>query len=188
MWNNPLTHNVLLYRSLQMGHRDLAEFYRDTGDFQAALKNYTKAREYCTSSQHILDTCLSILELLIEQRQYAHIPTYTFKAESALDAITAIRPPNPQGAGGNGGDASAARPSLSDKEKERLTAEKDRTQTKLDLSAALSYFGQGNYDKAAGAFIKLGPVKYLENWGEKVCYVYRIYICCNFSLLSKLVI
>lgn len=48
---------------LQMAHRDLAEFYRSTGDYQAALKHFSKMREYCTSSQHVLDMCLAVLEV-----------------------------------------------------------------------------------------------------------------------------
>lgn len=170
--------NCYIYREcgpLQMGHRDLAEFNRITGDAQAALKHYSKSREFCTTSQHILDTCLSILELLVEQRNYAHIPTYTFKAESALDATTSTRPVHPAGASGSGtaggkeGGAPPPRPpQLSDKEKERMNAEKERVQTKLDVATALSHLGQGSFDKAATTFVKLGPVKCLEDWGEKV--------------------
>lgn len=46
-----------------MAHRDLAEHFRATGDFQAALKHYAKLREFCTTSQHVLDMCLSVLEV-----------------------------------------------------------------------------------------------------------------------------
>ena len=41
-----------------MAHRDLAQFYRSTGDNQAAMKHYAKLREFCTTSQHVLDMCL----------------------------------------------------------------------------------------------------------------------------------
>ena len=46
-----------------MAHRDLAQFYRSTGDYQAAMKHYAKLREFCTTSQHVLDMCLSVLEV-----------------------------------------------------------------------------------------------------------------------------
>lgn len=46
-----------------MAHRDLGNFYRMIGDENAALKHYTKSREYCTSSQQMLDMCLSFLEV-----------------------------------------------------------------------------------------------------------------------------
>ena len=46
-----------------MAHRDLGDFYRSTGDYATSLKHYTKSREFCTTSQHVLDMCLSILEV-----------------------------------------------------------------------------------------------------------------------------
>lgn len=46
-----------------MAHRDLGSFYRATGDYPTALKHYTKSREFCTTSQHVLDMCLSVLEV-----------------------------------------------------------------------------------------------------------------------------
>lgn len=46
-----------------MGHRDLGDFYRATGDYIQALKHYTKSREFCSTSQHVLDMCLSVLEV-----------------------------------------------------------------------------------------------------------------------------
>ena len=50
-------------RCSQMAHRDLGDFHRAVGDHATALKHYTKSREYCTTSQHILDMCLSVLEV-----------------------------------------------------------------------------------------------------------------------------
>ena len=47
----------------QMAYRDLGEFYRATGDHAAALKHYTKSREFCTTSHHVLEMCLSVLEV-----------------------------------------------------------------------------------------------------------------------------
>jgi len=47
----------------QMAHRDLGDHYRLTADHANALKHYTKSREFCTTSQHVLEMCLSILEV-----------------------------------------------------------------------------------------------------------------------------
>jgi hypothetical protein len=47
----------------QMAHRDLGEHHRATGDFANALKHLTKLREFCSTSQHVLDMCLSVLEV-----------------------------------------------------------------------------------------------------------------------------
>lgn len=49
--------------SSQMAHRDLGNFYRSVGDDSTALKHYTKSREFCTVSQHVLEMCLSVLEV-----------------------------------------------------------------------------------------------------------------------------
>lgn len=46
-----------------MAHRDLAEHFRSTGDYQMAMKHYQKLREFCTTSQHVLDMCLAVLEV-----------------------------------------------------------------------------------------------------------------------------
>lgn len=47
----------------QMGHNELGHFYRATGDSATALRHYTKSREYCTTSPHVVDMCLYILEV-----------------------------------------------------------------------------------------------------------------------------
>lgn len=48
-----------------MAHRDLGSFYRITGDHSSALKHLTKSREFCTTSQHVLDMCLAVLEVRV---------------------------------------------------------------------------------------------------------------------------
>lgn len=46
-----------------MAHRDLAHFYRETGDAQSAIKHYTKSREFCSTSQQIIEMCFNTLEV-----------------------------------------------------------------------------------------------------------------------------
>jgi COP9 signalosome complex subunit 1 len=84
------------------------------------------------------------LQLLLEEQNYAHISTYVFKAEAALEA------------GGSGGEKGKAAPN----------PEKDKIQAKLDLAMALSLLGQSNYDHASWAFMKIG--KSLGDWSGKV--------------------
>jgi len=78
----------MIKESIRMAHRDLGEYHLSVGDYNSALKSYAKSREFCTVGQHIIDMCLSVLQLLIEQRNYGHIATYVFKAEAALEAST----------------------------------------------------------------------------------------------------
>lgn len=57
------TSSTTFLRSAQMAHRDLANYYRAVGDQASALKHYTKSREFCTTSHHVLDMCFSIIEV-----------------------------------------------------------------------------------------------------------------------------
>ncbi|EJD01854.1 uncharacterized protein FOMMEDRAFT_87024 [Fomitiporia mediterranea MF3/22] len=152
----------MIKESIRMAHRDLGNFYRATGDDGAALKHYTKSREYCTASQHVLDMCLSVLELLVEQRNYAHIPTYVYKADAALDVATT--------GASNSGTSQPSGPTQLHRKPGGTTqsAEREKIQTKLDVATAVSYLGQGNYERAAVTFLKLGPPKSLEDWNGKI--------------------
>lgn len=58
-----------------MAYRDLGEFYRTIGDYQSSLKQYQKLRDVCTTSQHVLDMCLSVLEV-------CYIPIVSLNVES----------------------------------------------------------------------------------------------------------
>lgn len=150
-----------------MAHRDLAEFYRAIGDYQTALKHYAKLREYCTTSQHVLDMCIAVLELLIEQRNYAHIPTYVFKAEPALDASTnALRSTTYTSASSAATPHAAA--TAAQASKDRLMNERQKTQTKLEVATGISHLGLGSYEKAASAFLRAGSAVSLGIWASRV--------------------
>ncbi|TFK32720.1 26S proteasome subunit RPN7-domain-containing protein [Crucibulum laeve] len=170
--------NNMIKESIRMAHRDLGDFYRATGDYTTALKHYTKSREFCTTSQHVLDMCLSVLELLIEQRNYAHLTTYVFKADAALDAATAATSNIPSGGAAVTG---AAGSSGNHKKKER-----DYVQSKLDLAIALSNLGQGNYEKAAQYFLRLGSTGDLGDWIGKLVAPGDIAIYGTLCALSAL--
>lgn len=96
--------------------------------------------------------------MLIESRNYGLITSYVYKAEPALDATTnSLRNAN------QGPTATAAPPG-----KEKIAAEREKVQSKLDLATALSYLGQGTYDKAAAYFLKVGSIRSLGNWTTAV--------------------
>ncbi|KAF7366739.1 PCI domain-containing protein [Mycena sanguinolenta] len=153
--------NNMIKESIRMGHRDLGDFYRSVGEYPTALKHYTKSREFCTTSQHVLEMCLSVLELLIEQRNFPHLPTYVFKADAALDAASAAA------ANAKEGDGPAAPTPLLNKRK-AVSEDRERVQSKLDFATALSNLASGNYQKAAYTFLKLGPAKDFGDWMGKL--------------------
>ncbi|CAK5279986.1 unnamed protein product [Mycena citricolor] len=157
--------NNMIKESIRMGHRDLGDFYRSVGEYPTALKHYTKSREFCTTSQHVLEMCLSVLELLIEQRNWSHLPTYVFKADAALDAASAA-------AANRDGDPAPAPSSgpqtLLNVKRKPVSEERERVQSKLDFASALSHLATSNYQKAAHLFVKLGPAKDFGDWMGKL--------------------
>lgn len=139
-----------------MGHRDLGDFFWSVGDYQQSLKHYNKSREFCTSSQHVLEYALTVIRLLLEFNDYAHISTYVYKAEATFAPSDqnkeAKKAPIPAA-----GSAAAAAAAAS-----AGNTERDRAQAKLDLAHAIAHMGSGSYEKAAFAFSKLS--KSLEDW------------------------
>ncbi|KIK68408.1 hypothetical protein GYMLUDRAFT_35823 [Collybiopsis luxurians FD-317 M1] len=142
--------NNMIKESIRLGHRDLAEFSRSVGDYPSALKHWAKSREFCTTSQHVLDVSLSTIELLIEQRNYSHLPTYVFKAEAALESVTtsaanAAKAENAAtGVGGSRKTSAVA-----------MTPDREIMQSKLDFATALAQLSQSNYERAAYHFLRL---------------------------------
>jgi len=53
----------MIKESIRMAYRDLATFYRATGSFESALRHLTKSREFCSTTQDMLEMCLSVLEV-----------------------------------------------------------------------------------------------------------------------------
>jgi hypothetical protein len=93
---------------------------------------------------------------MIEQRNYAHIPTYVFRADAALDAASASA------------TKELSSTSSTTQHKQR-PEEREKIQYKLEFATGLAHLGQGNYEKAALSFLKLGPPSKLSNWIGKVC-------------------
>ncbi|KAI0319325.1 G protein pathway suppressor 1 [Amylostereum chailletii] len=143
--------NNSIKESIRLAHRDLAAFHRASGNIESALRHLTKSREFCTTANHMLEMCLSVLELLMEQRNFAHLPTYVFKAESALEsAATQMAPPS------QSQTASAASSKKSDLQ--------HSTEAKLTLATGLSLLSNRNYNKAAYKFLLPVPQGALAPW------------------------
>ncbi|PFH47607.1 hypothetical protein AMATHDRAFT_67484 [Amanita thiersii Skay4041] len=157
--------NNMIKESIRMAHRDLGNFYRATGEYASAMKHLTKSREYCTTSQHILDMCLSVVELMMEHQNYANITTYVFKAEAALEAATSVHAHPPAGGNATSGTSAQSQATAAATAKKR---ELEHVQTKLDLATAFAHLSQSNYEKAASYLLRLGPPKDLGDWVGKL--------------------
>lgn len=46
-----------------MANRDLADYYRHCGLLQEALKCYQRTRDFCSTAEHVMDMCLSVIEV-----------------------------------------------------------------------------------------------------------------------------
>lgn len=97
--------------------------------------------------------------------------TYVFKADSALDAAAAS---SKNAAAQSAAAATGAAAGAGAAPKKHGNAEREKVQSKLDFAAALSRLGQGHYERAAMAFLKIGPPKGLDGWVGKVWTAYEV--------------
>ncbi|KAH6903349.1 26S proteasome subunit RPN7-domain-containing protein [Coprinopsis sp. MPI-PUGE-AT-0042] len=156
--------NNTIKESIRMAHGDLGNVYRDLGDYAESLKHCTKSHEFCTASQHVLDVCLSVLELLIDQRNYSHLTTYVFKADAASDSAKAAAAPPSAAATASVTAVGAAQ----QKKKAAPDGEREGVQAKLSLATTLSHLGQGIYEKAANSLLNVGSPSNLVDWIGKL--------------------
>ncbi|KAI9724825.1 MAG: hypothetical protein M1812_000101 [Candelaria pacifica] len=71
--------NNLIKESIRMGHEDFGNYYHEIGDLPSAYKFYAKMREYCTSNKQILEMCLKMLVVGVEQCNWISVQTTALK-------------------------------------------------------------------------------------------------------------
>ena len=71
--------------SIRRGHDDLGDHYLDLGDLSNALTCYSRARDYCTSSKHVIHMCLNVIKVSVYLQNWSHVLSYVNKAESTPD-------------------------------------------------------------------------------------------------------
>lgn len=79
--------NNMISESVRMAHCELGDHCRRTGELDAALFHFQKAREYCASNEHALDTCLRALQTAWELGQHALVLSLADKCESLLHSL-----------------------------------------------------------------------------------------------------
>ncbi|SCV71204.1 BQ2448_2792 [Microbotryum intermedium] len=138
----------LIKESIRMGHRDLARFQYKVGDLTAAEHSYLRAREFCLTSQHLLEMSVAVVEIALLLRNYSLVRQWSGKAEGALESIHSSA--NAQNAKQKpqvnlpGMVAPAQDPAQVAREKERIAM-----QERLNVANGVAYLGQGTYDRAA---------------------------------------
>lgn len=73
-----------------MAHRDLGDHLRSMGNLQEALKYYIKTRDHCSTSEHVVEMCISVIEVSLELKDYHAISAYVSKAEGLLDSYNPL--------------------------------------------------------------------------------------------------
>lgn len=73
-----------------MAHRDLGDHLRSMGSLQEALKYYIKTRDHCSTSEHVVEMCISVIEVSLELKDYHAISSYVSKAEALLDSYNPL--------------------------------------------------------------------------------------------------
>ncbi len=74
-----------------MGYNDLGDFFFQRGDYQNALKNFLRTRDYCTTPKHVVAMCLNIIKVSLETGNYALVSQYVSKAEQTMDNDVVIQ-------------------------------------------------------------------------------------------------
>ena len=77
----------MIKESIRMAYRDLSAFFRATGSFEGSLRHLTKSREYCSSTQDMLEMCLSVLEVATS------LISHLSRCGSLADSHTLTAPP-----------------------------------------------------------------------------------------------
>ncbi|KAE8723312.1 COP9 signalosome complex subunit 1 [Hibiscus syriacus] len=70
-----------------MGYNDFGDFCYAHGALGDAFKSYVRTRDYCTTSKHIIQMCLSAILVSIKMGQFGNVTSYVCKAEQTPEAL-----------------------------------------------------------------------------------------------------
>ncbi|VDD80180.1 unnamed protein product [Mesocestoides corti] len=71
---------------IRKGYIELGDFCLKIGELGNALKYYTRSRDYCTSRQQDLKSCLSIIKVAVYQGAWSHVSAYVTLAENICES------------------------------------------------------------------------------------------------------
>ncbi|KAL9543316.1 hypothetical protein MBANPS3_008170 [Mucor bainieri] len=73
----------LAKEDIRMCHIKLGDYFYNKGDLPSAMKNYVRTRDYCMTSQDVLDMCFHTIKVYLDDCNYSHVvQTYISRAES----------------------------------------------------------------------------------------------------------
>ncbi|KAI8640945.1 26S proteasome subunit RPN7-domain-containing protein [Parasitella parasitica] len=73
----------LVKEDIRMCHIKLGDYFYKKGDLPSAMKNYVRTRDYCMTSQNVVDMCLNTIKVYLDDCNFSHVvQTYISRAES----------------------------------------------------------------------------------------------------------
>jgi COP9 signalosome complex subunit 1 len=76
----------MVKETIRLGFTDLGDHLYAVGDLPAALKQYTRCRDYSTAANHVTAMCFNIVKVAIEMDNWVLVQSYISKAESSLES------------------------------------------------------------------------------------------------------
>ncbi|KAI8061814.1 26S proteasome subunit RPN7-domain-containing protein [Gilbertella persicaria] len=68
---------------IRLCHTRIGDQYYKKGDLPTAMKNYVRTRDYCSTSQNVIDMCFNTIKVYLDDRNYSHVvQTYISRAEA----------------------------------------------------------------------------------------------------------
>lgn len=71
---------------IRRGQEELADHFLDMGDLTNALKCYSRSRDYCSSSKHIVSLCLNVIKVSVYLKNWSYVLSYVNKVESTVES------------------------------------------------------------------------------------------------------
>ena len=74
--------SAMIKETIRICYMELADFYYQRGSLQEAMKNYTKARDHCSTARLGVELCLHIISVANDMGSIRHMTSHLTKAES----------------------------------------------------------------------------------------------------------
>lgn len=74
--------NSQIKDSIRLGYLELGDLYYSVGELQNSLKNYIRAKDFCSVPEHTFEMCMKVVKVALELKNYTHVFNYLSKAAS----------------------------------------------------------------------------------------------------------
>jgi COP9 signalosome complex subunit 1 len=142
----------------QLGYREIGNFQYLIGELHDALRAHAKSRDFCTTSAHVLEMCLSVIDIALELQNYNSIRSHVIKAEAALES---------QGASSKAKEKApqARLPGMVALSSDSRDSERNSISQRLAIASGVAEIGQRNYLRAARSLLQVSSLAKLEDSG-----------------------